>query len=105
MDEQVAAVARLVGSVRGAVAARRDRVHDVDDHEQVHWLAELPGEVHVQTDAGPGHVLFSMPAIALSPPAPLGEEFDSWLTLRRWYRVLRALAEAAEEAANDTELV
>jgi hypothetical protein len=101
LDERVAAAARLVGSVRGAVAARRGRVHDVNDHEQVHWLAELPGEVHVQADAGPGHALFSMPPIALSPPAPLGEEFDSWLVLRRWYRVLRALAEAPE----DTELV
>jgi hypothetical protein len=101
LDERVAAAARLVGSVRGAVAARRGRVHDVNDHEQVHWLAELPGEVHVQADAGPGHALFSMPPIALSPPAPLGEEFDSWLVLRRWYRVLRALAEAPD----DTELV
>jgi hypothetical protein len=101
LDERVAAAARLVGSVRGAVAARRGRVHDVNEHEQVHWLAELPGEVHVQADAGPGHALFSMPPIALSPPAPLGEEFDSWLVLRRWYRVLRALAEAPE----DTELV
>ena len=73
MDERVAAAARLVGSVRGAVAARRARVHDVDDHEQVHWLAELPSEVPVNTNAVPGGVLFSMPPIALSPPAPLGE--------------------------------
>jgi hypothetical protein len=102
LDERVAAAARLVGSVRGAVAARRGRVHDIEQHEQVHWLAELPGEVHVQADAGPGHVLFSMPPIALSPPAPLGEEFDSWLILRRWYRVLRALSEQFDD---ETELV
>jgi hypothetical protein len=105
LEERVAAAARLVGSVRGAVAAKRARVHDVDDHEQVHWLAELPGEVSVHTGAGPGGVLFSLPPIALSPPAPLGEEFDSWLVLRRWYRVLRALAEATEDGAGDTELV
>ncbi|HEX6472839.1 MAG TPA: hypothetical protein VF069_27365, partial [Streptosporangiaceae bacterium] len=105
MEERVAAAARLIGSVRGTVAAKRARVHDVDDHEQVHWLAELPGEVPVHTGAGPGGVLFSLPPIALSPPAPLGEEFDSWLVLRRWYRVLRALAEAIEDGAGDTELV
>jgi hypothetical protein len=105
LEERVAAAARLIGSVRGAVAARRARVHDVDEHEQVHWLAELPSEVPVNTNAGPGGVLFSLPPIALSPPAPLGEEFDSWLILRRWYRLLRALAEAAEDAASDAELV
>lgn len=105
MEERAAAAARLVGSVRGAVAARRARVHDVDDHEQVHWLAELPADVPVNVGAGPGGVLFSMPPIALSPPAPLGEEFDSWLILRRWYRVLRALAEATADPGADTELV
>jgi hypothetical protein len=104
LEERVAAAARLVGSVRGAVAARRARVHDVDDHEEVHWLAELPGEIPLSVGAGPGGVLFSMPPIALSPPAPLGEEFDSWLILRRWYRVLRALAEATEDPANEVVL-
>ncbi|MBD2898733.1 hypothetical protein amrb99_77060 [Actinomadura sp. RB99] len=84
--------ARLLGHLRDLARSRRRPSRDLADHEQVHWLADLPGDVYVETDAGPGDVLFSVPVIPLSPPAVL-EEFDGWLGLRHWYRILRDLAD------------
>ncbi|WP_232382896.1 PspC domain-containing protein [Actinomadura violacea] len=83
--------ARLLGHLRDLARSRRRPSRDLTAHEQVHWLADLPGDVYVETDAGPGDVLFSVPVIPLSPPAVL-EEFDGWLGLRHWYRILRDLA-------------
>ncbi|RSN45455.1 hypothetical protein, partial [Actinomadura sp. WAC 06369] len=88
--------ARLLGFLRDLARARRDPAA----HRRVHWLADLPGDVYVETDAGPGDVLFSLPVIPLTPPAVL-EEFDGWLALRHWYRLLRDLA----EDAGDDEVV
>ncbi|WP_329522266.1 hypothetical protein [Spirillospora sp. NBC_01491] len=87
----VAAASELLGFLRDLAAARRRPVGDLAAYEQVHWLAELPGDVYVETDAGPGDVLFSVPVIPLAPPAVL-EEFDGWLGLRHWYRTLRDVA-------------
>ncbi|MVZ98845.1 hypothetical protein F8568_000290 [Actinomadura sp. LD22] len=84
--------ARLLGHLRDLARSRRRPSRDLAGHEQVHWLADLPGDVYVETDAGPGDVLFSVPVIPLSPPAVL-EEFDGWLGLRHWYRILRDLAD------------
>ncbi|MDL4814529.1 hypothetical protein [Actinomadura opuntiae] len=84
--------ARLLGHLRDLARARRRPSRDLAEHEQVHWLADLPGDVYVETDAGPGDVLFSVPVIPLTPPAVL-EEFDGWLGLRHWYRILRDLAD------------
>ncbi|GGU96889.1 hypothetical protein GCM10010182_11190 [Actinomadura cremea] len=80
--------ARLLSLLRDLARARRDPAA----HRRVHWLADLPGDVYVETDAGPGDVLFSLPVIPLTPPAVL-EEFDGWLALRHWYRLLRDLAD------------
>ncbi|WP_165503211.1 hypothetical protein, partial [Actinomadura fibrosa] len=86
--------ARLLGHLRDLARARRRPPSDLAGHVQVLWLAELPGDVYVEADAGPGDVLFSVPVIPLTPPAVL-EEFDGWLALRHWYRTLRDLAEQA----------
>ncbi|TDD60626.1 hypothetical protein E1293_45560, partial [Actinomadura darangshiensis] len=83
--------ARLLGYLRDLARARRRPSRDLADHDQVHWLAELPGDVYVEADAGPGEVLFSVPVIPLTPPVVL-DEFDGWLALRNWYRVLRDLS-------------
>lgn len=82
---------RFVRHLRDLARAHHEPVRDVAACPQVRWLSELPGEVHVETEAAPGDVLFSVPVIPITPPAAL-EEFDSWLALRRWYRALRALA-------------
>jgi len=88
-----AAAARLLGFLRDLAGARREPARDLGAYEQVCWLAELPAEVYLETDAGPGEVLFSIPVIPLSPPTVL-EEFDGWIGLRHWYRTLRDLAGA-----------
>ncbi|TDC43226.1 hypothetical protein E1281_35310, partial [Actinomadura sp. KC345] len=83
--------ARLLRFLRDLARARRRPSRDLAGHDHVHWLAELPGDVYVETDAGPGEVLFSVPVIPLTPPVVL-DEFDGWLALRNWYRILRDLA-------------
>ncbi|MEU8343796.1 hypothetical protein AB0C74_19040 [Spirillospora sp. NPDC048832] len=97
MPEEAAAAreaeyaARLLGFLRDLARARRRPSRDLAGHDHVEWLADLPGDVYVEADAGPGDVLFSIPVIPLTPPVVL-EEFDGWLALRNWYRVLRELA-------------
>lgn len=83
--------ARLLRFLRDLARARRRPSRDLSAHDHVHWLSELPGDVYVEADAGPGEVLFSVPVIPLTPPVVL-EEFDGWLALRNWYRILRDLA-------------
>ncbi|NVI92272.1 hypothetical protein [Actinomadura sp. BRA 177] len=84
--------ARLLGFLRDLARARRRPSRDLADHDHVHWLAGLPGDVYVEADAGPGDILFSVPVIPLTPPVVL-DEFDGWLALRNWYRILRDLAD------------
>ncbi|TMQ93049.1 hypothetical protein ETD83_26105 [Actinomadura soli] len=94
--------ARLLRYLRDLARARRRPARDVTGHDHVHWLCELPGDVYVETDAGPGDVLFSVPVIPLTPPVVL-DEFDGWLALRNWYRILRELA--GQEAVLGTGLL
>ncbi|MFA1539850.1 hypothetical protein [Actinomadura monticuli] len=84
--------ARLLAFLRDLARARRRPSRDLADHDHVHWLAGLPGDVYVEADAGPGDVLFSVPVIPLTPPVVL-DEFDGWLALRNWYRILRELSD------------
>ena len=91
----------LLEYLRDLARARRGPVRGLAACDQVHWLADLPGEVYVETDAGPGDVLFSIPVIPLTPPGVL-EEFDGWLGMRHWYR---ALHDMAEDAADGAEVV
>ncbi|QXJ21914.1 hypothetical protein AGRA3207_002826 [Actinomadura graeca] len=101
--EQAERAARLLGYLRDLARARRRPARNLDGHDQVHWLAGLPGDVYVEADAGPGDVLFSVPVIPLAPPGVL-EEFDGWLGLRHWYRLLRDLAEQAPERGHEVVL-
>ena len=84
---------QLVRFLRDLTRSRRTRILDFAGYDEVHWLADLPGEVTVRADAmaGDSRELFSIPVIPLNPPSAL-EDFDGWLALRRWYRTLRALA-------------
>ncbi|MFC4910320.1 hypothetical protein [Actinomadura gamaensis] len=75
--------------VAEAVRASAERASGGDG---IHWLAELPAEVFVEAEAGPGEVLFSVPLIPLRPPS-VPVEFDAWLAMRHWYRALRDVAD------------
>ncbi|MBW8484027.1 hypothetical protein [Actinomadura parmotrematis] len=83
--------ARLLTALRDLAAARGAPGRDLAARPRVHWLAELPHEVYVEADAGPGDVLFGVPVIPASPPAA-EEDLGGWLALRHWYRTLRDLA-------------
>ncbi|MFI6518707.1 hypothetical protein ACIBF1_24340 [Spirillospora sp. NPDC050679] len=97
--------ARLLRFLRDLARARRvPAAEGGGDGERAHWLAELPGDVYVETDAGLGDVLFSVPVIPLKPPA-VPEEFDGWLALRHWYRLLRELADRGGAADLATGLL
>ncbi|WP_018653128.1 hypothetical protein [Actinomadura flavalba] len=81
----------LPAFLRDLARARRAPTRDLASYARVHWLADLPPDVYVETEAGPGDVLFSVPIIPMAPPAERAE-FDAWLALRHWYRALRDLA-------------
>ncbi|MEO3786528.1 hypothetical protein ABGB12_24650 [Actinocorallia sp. B10E7] len=88
----------LLRSLRDVAVSRRVRVPDLAAYDQVHWLSELPSDVRLHPDAGPGEVLFGLPPIPLEPPDSVADAagFDTWLGLRRWYRALSGLAEAID---------
>ncbi|WP_067813708.1 hypothetical protein, partial [Actinomadura kijaniata] len=52
---------RLLRFLRDLARARRDRAGPGTE-PQVYWLADLPGDVRVNDDAGPGETLFAVPA-------------------------------------------
>jgi very-short-patch-repair endonuclease len=69
--ELIATTSSLVEFLRDVALARRRRITDVDEYETVLWLDALPGEVRVETNAGPGEMLFAVPRLrAESPPEP-----------------------------------
>ncbi|WP_157963610.1 hypothetical protein [Actinocorallia populi] len=96
--ETEAEAEQLLRFLRDVARSRRVRVPDLAAYDQVHWLAELPSDVRLHPDAGPGEVLFGLPPIPLEAPDSVAdaEGFATWLALRRWYRALRGLAEALE---------
>src|SRR5882672_7069166 len=78
--ELIATTSSLVEFLRDVALARRRRVLDVSEHETVLWLDELPTEVAVDVDAGPGETLFSIPRLRAEaspePPAVLTNWLD-----------------------------
>ncbi|GAA2733157.1 hypothetical protein [Actinocorallia aurantiaca] len=88
----------LLRFLRDVARSRRVAMPDLAAHDQVHWLSELPADVRLHPDAGPGEVLFGLPPIPMEAPDSVADAagFDTWLGLRRWYRTLRGLAEALE---------
>src|SRR3954462_6073690 len=78
--ELIATTSSLVEFLRDVALARRRRIVDVSDHENVLWLDDLPAEVAVDVNAGPGEVLFKVPRLraeaAPEPPAVLTNWLD-----------------------------
>jgi very-short-patch-repair endonuclease len=69
--ELIATTSSLVEFLRDVALARRQRIVEVNGHETVLWLDDLPAEVSVEVNAGPGEALFSIPRLrAESPPEP-----------------------------------
>ena len=75
----VATTSSLVEFLRDVALARRRRILDVSEYDTVLWLDDLPAEVSVEVNAGPGEVLFSVPRLRPeAPPEPLGA-LTNWI--------------------------
>ncbi len=69
--ELIATTSGLVEFLRDVALARQRKIADVRDYETVLWLHNLPAEVTVDVDAGPGEAFFAIPRLrAESPPEP-----------------------------------
>ncbi|MDT5025910.1 MAG: hypothetical protein QOE61_2336, partial [Micromonosporaceae bacterium] len=69
--ELIATTSSLVEFLRDVALARRRRIVDVNEYETVLWVDDLPVEVSVDVNAGPGEPLFAIPRLrAESPPEP-----------------------------------
>src|SRR5262245_35912643 len=77
--ELIATTSGLVEFLRDVALARRRRITDVAEHETVLWLAELPAEVIVDTDAGPGEALFAVPRVRAEAPPQPPAALTNWL--------------------------
>jgi very-short-patch-repair endonuclease len=75
----VASTARLVQFLRELARTGRPQVRDVESHQLVRWLVDLPHEVMPQTGAGPGEVLFSVHPVVSEPPPPLPAVLEPWV--------------------------
>jgi very-short-patch-repair endonuclease len=77
--ELIATTSSLVEFLRDVALARRKRVVDVDGYDNTLWLSDLPAEVTVDHEAGPGDTLFSIPRLRPEqPPEPLAA-LTGWL--------------------------
>ena len=78
--------ARLIEFLRKLAMNRRQRVLDCREYPQhggrVMWLADLPEQVAVATDATAGDILLSLDPVKSEPPPPLPEVLRGWLDPR-----------------------
>lgn len=77
--ELIATTSGLVEFLRDVALARRRRITDVGEYETVLWLAELPAEVVVDPDAGPGEALFAVPRVRAEAPPEPPAALTNWL--------------------------
>jgi very-short-patch-repair endonuclease len=70
----VSPTVRLVEFLRTLAQVRQQRVLDVNDYELVLWLADLPPEVRIHAESGPGEAIFSVDPVVSEPrPEPPDE--------------------------------
>src|SRR5690349_15891601 len=77
--ELIATTAGLVEFLRDVALARRTRVADVSGYDAVLWLDDLPAEVAVHTEAGPGETLFAIPRLRAEAPPEPPAALTNWL--------------------------
>ena len=75
----VATTSSLVEFLRDVALARRRRILDVSEYDTVLWLDDLPAEVSVEVNAGPGEVLFSVPRLRPEAPPEPPAALTNWL--------------------------
>jgi very-short-patch-repair endonuclease len=77
--ELIATTRSLVEFLRDIAQARRRRIVDVTEYDSVLWLDDLPGEVVINAEAGPGEVLFAVPRIRAEAPPEPPAALTNWL--------------------------
>jgi hypothetical protein len=77
--ELIATTSSLVEFLRDVALARQRRVVDVSGYESTLWLDNLPSEVSVDIEAGPGDTLFSIPRLRPEAPPEPPAVLTGWL--------------------------
>src|SRR5262245_4048307 len=84
IDEQrmrmVGPPARLVEVLRELARTGRPPARSVDRHPVVRWLYDLPAELTLDTEAGPGETVLSIDPVASEPPPSPPAELEPWLS-------------------------
>jgi hypothetical protein len=75
----IATTSSLVEFLRDVALARRRRIVDVAEYDTVLWLSELPAEINVDVDAGPGERLFAVPRLRAEAPPEPPAALTNWL--------------------------
>ena len=78
--QMVGPTARLVEFLRELARTGRPLVRSVDEHPVVRWLFDLPSELTVDAEAGPGETLLSIEPVASEPPPPPPTPIEPWLS-------------------------
>jgi very-short-patch-repair endonuclease len=77
--EVIGTTASLVEFLRDVALARRRRIVDVAEYENVLWLDDLPAEVGVDTSAGPGDTLLAVPRLQMEAPPEPPAVLTNWI--------------------------
>jgi hypothetical protein len=77
--QMVGPIARLVEFLRELARTGRPLVRSVDQHPVVRWLFDLPDELTLDVEAGPGETVLSIDPVASEPPPPPPAPIEPWL--------------------------
>lgn len=77
--QMVGPTARLVEFLRELARTGRPLVRSVDQHPVVRWLFDLPDELTLDVEAGPGETVLSIDPVASEPPPAPPAPIEPWL--------------------------
>ncbi|MGH9286757.1 MAG: AAA domain-containing protein [Acidimicrobiales bacterium] len=77
--QMVGPTARLVEFLRELARTGRPLVRSVDQHPVVRWLFDLPDELTLDVEAGPGETVLSIDPVVSEPPPPPPAPIEPWL--------------------------
>jgi very-short-patch-repair endonuclease len=75
----VGPTARLVEFLRELARTGRPLVRSLDQHPVVRWLIDLPEELTLDVEAGPGETILSIDPVASEPPPAPPAPIEPWL--------------------------
>ena len=72
---------RLIRFLTDLARSQSKQVLDVNEYPLRLWLGQLPDQLRLDEDAGPGDLLLSVPAVAAEPPPDLPILLKRWVSL------------------------